>query len=229
MFAFQTSIGWKNFFRGHVASVFQEFYELTDCHQDHWTFKLIKFIWGQIKELWDVRNSYEHGTDVIQQKHKRHQKLLKELRKVYDDKSTVLAKDRGLFYESAEVHLDNHPQISQVRTWINMVKPTIRKSKQAFLEAATSGMKSVTSYFTSAPAENSSKRIHKRRKSRPSQAQRKTLQHQTYIYFRPNTSLSTRCLPDRVNRTLTPRQIQPQIPWETPPHNQTSITKYFCL
>ena len=41
MFSVQTSIGWKNFFRGHIAKVFQEFYELTDSHQDYWTFKLL--------------------------------------------------------------------------------------------------------------------------------------------------------------------------------------------
>ena len=41
MFSVQTSIGWKNFFRGHIAKVFQEFYELTNSYQDYWTFKLL--------------------------------------------------------------------------------------------------------------------------------------------------------------------------------------------
>lgn len=41
IYATQTSIGWKNFFRGHVSKAFQNAYKLVDHHKEYWTFKLI--------------------------------------------------------------------------------------------------------------------------------------------------------------------------------------------
>ena len=65
IFDSQTSIGWKNYFRGHIAAVFQEYYELTDFCQEYWTFKLIKSMWSHIKDLWEKRNTYDHGIDSV--------------------------------------------------------------------------------------------------------------------------------------------------------------------
>ena len=115
MFSVQTSIGWKNFFRGHIAKVFQEFYELTDSHQDYWTFKLLRVIWKNIRELWDIRNKYEHGEDSSQKAHLAREKLLNELKAVYADKANVLATDRDMFYESPEQHLQHRPQLAQIK------------------------------------------------------------------------------------------------------------------
>ena len=97
--------------------------------------------------MWDIRNKYEHGEDSSQKAHLAREKLLNELKAVYADKANVLATDRDMFYESAEQHLQYRPQLAQVKTWINMVKQTIQKSKKQAMDIATNGMKKVTTYF----------------------------------------------------------------------------------
>ena len=135
IFAQQTSIGWKNFFRGHVASIFQDWCEYNES-ADHWTFKLIRFMWTKIKELWDIRNSREHG-DAGQQVHKRREKILNELKKVYDEKEKVMAIDRDQFFDTPEDHLKEYSQLSQVSTWISMIKNTIKISKDQVKSVST--------------------------------------------------------------------------------------------
>ena len=52
---------------------------------------------GNIQELWDIRNKYEHGEDSSQKAHLAREKLLNELKAVYADKANVLATDRDMF------------------------------------------------------------------------------------------------------------------------------------
>ena len=171
--------------------------------------------------MWDIRNKYEHGEDSSQKAHLVREKLLNKLKAAYADKANVLATDRDMFYESPEQHLQHRPQLAQVKTWINMVKRTLQKSKKQAMDIATNGMKKVTIYFTQ---KNTNHRTVRRRKKKQLQ---KVLprHHQTYIYFRPDNTLTTTLVPKQTAHTLTPKQIQPQIPWQNK-YRQTKLSSY---
>ena len=147
MFAMQTSIGWKNFFCGQISKEFQNVYERDPNHHGYWTFKLIRLIWKQIHALWEIRNSYEHGVNEVQNIHNRRCKILNELKKIYKEKQHVLAEDRDLFHETAEEHLEFHPQLSQVETWMNITRKTIQASKEKAKMLAVQGVQKLSRYF----------------------------------------------------------------------------------
>jgi len=122
IFGCQSSIGWKNFFRGHVSKKFQERYLAAGGTKDNWTYNLLKLLWSEIHALWEIRNGFEHGVDTCQKMHKRKQKLLKELQQVYSQRDYMLAIDRDQFYDTPEEHLQHHTRLSQVQSWIKMMR-----------------------------------------------------------------------------------------------------------
>jgi len=220
IFGQQSNIGWKNFFRGHIASIFQDWYEYQTPCQDHWTYKLLRLICKEIRDLWEIWNTYEHGVEQCQKTHKKRQTILNQLKKIYQEKEKMMAIDRDIFYETPEIHLSEHRQLSQVSTWISMMKQTIKISKAQATEWSTKNMKRISSYFSRQPR-------HQHRKKRTRRISgRQPQQHQTYIHFRPSGTQTLRRVLEPSSHSLTPRQIQPQIPWQKSTLRQQSISKY---
>ena len=142
------------------------------------------------------------------------------MKKVYSEKDKILATNRDMFFDSPEQHLQHHPQLSQVKTWLNLVKKTILQSKQQALDIATKGMKGVFHYFQKKESIQTSKKKKKIRNKKGIPRH-----HQTYIYFTPDNSLGTTMIPEHHAHTLSPKQIQPQIPWQHR-YRQTFLTAY---
>ena len=210
VFAKQNSIGWKNFFRGHITKSLQSAYEASGGTTDHWTYKFLKILWTNIKSLWDLRNAYEHGVDAHHKAHKRKQKLLRDLREIYDERQNIMAIDTEQFYNSPEEHLQEHRQHSQVQSWIMMMKKTIQHSKAQALQIAKSGTKNIHQYFHR--IHHRSKRKNKKKpRNKPTKIKRT---HQMYIHRNPNRTRLLSLIPEKSSVVLTPKQIQPQIPWE---------------
>ena len=216
IFTFQTIIGWKNFFRGQITSRFQAEYEKNAASPiQHWTFHLLRKMWQACKELWEVRNEYEHGHDAISQIHSRRQRLFAELQKIYAEKSALHVTDQDKLYASPEEHLQHHKSTSQVHTWINMMKTTIRTSKQRVREELQQRTPTLLKYFV---VQNSSRRKKKRnrRQSKVLKKKKTTRQHQTYLRSNYNhQTLQLQPTTIVLQTTLSPKLLQPEIPWAT--------------
>ena len=67
IFQFQTSIEWRNFFRGQVSRELQSQYlGITNSPKQHFIYHLMKIIWSEFPTLWELRNLYENGQNVLQ-------------------------------------------------------------------------------------------------------------------------------------------------------------------
>lgn len=213
IFGCQSSIGWKNFFRGHVSKKFQERYLAAGGTKDNWTYDLLKLLWSEIYALWEIRNGYEHGVNACQRMHKRKQKLLKELQHVYSQRDYMLAIDRDQFYDTPEEHLQHHPRLSQVQSWIKMMRRTVLRSKIQAQDIALKNTKRLHSYFPSLLQPSVRKKQKKKKKAAPVLHKRS---HQTYIRVLPDRQRILSLIPEKSSVTLLPRQLQPQIPWQQP-------------
>ena len=85
--------------------------------------------------------------DKCQQIHKRQQKILKELQQLYSHKESMLAVDRGQFYDTPEDHLNHHPRLFQIQSWLKMVKNTGYHSKTHAHNIALEKTRKLQSYF----------------------------------------------------------------------------------
>ena len=145
---------------------------------------------------------------MLPKSHKKQQKLLQELQEVYKECESMLAIDQNQFYSTPEEHLAEHQQHSQVRSWITMMKKTIHKSKTQARHIAQSGSRHIHTYFHRVyiPA--------KKKRHRKTKTKKKTRLHQLYIHLNPNRHQLLSLIPEKTSIVLTPKQLQPQIPWE---------------
>ena len=181
----------------------------------------MRVIWKDIKHLWELRNTYEHGIDKTQQAHKQQQRLLRELTTVYQERESMMAIDRDQFHSSPEEHLKLHRQPSQVATWIKMIKKTIRKSQAQARDIAQKGSRHIYTYF------HRSSPISQTRRSRKRKNKKQKRTHQMYIHFNPNRQQLLSLTPEKTPVILSPKQLQPQIPWELKPrHRQQRLTEW---
>ena len=189
----------------------------------HWTYKLLKVIWGTVRKLWDIFLGFEHGVTLSQQRHNKHQKLLQELLQVYQKRDEVQYTDQNQFYESPEEHLRIHKSTSQVKTWITLMKKTITASIPCAKDTATNRVSKLQKYF---PLKQSSLPI-KQKYPRRSKRKSKKKTHQTYLYINHTSQkFKYQCSSTIVSHELSPRQIQPWIPWQGPKLYQSSISTY---
>ena len=74
-------------------------------------------------------------------------KILKELQQLYSHKESMLAVDRDQFYDTPEDHLNHHPRLSQIQSWLKMVKKTVYHSKTQAHNIALEKIRKLQSYF----------------------------------------------------------------------------------
>ena len=140
---------------------------------------------------------------------------------MYQYKLAVQSSDSNLFYSSPEEHLQNHPNNSQVYTWISMIKPTIQHSiktvqdlmikntNKIYLYFSPSRVYQDSTYKTKKKTNNKQKKISKNQQ----QAKRKR-QYQTFIHMNPSHNmLSYQTYPNLPVTTLTPGEIQLENLW----------------
>ena len=141
-------------------------------------------------------------------------KLLTELKKIYAEKQNLHYTDQEKFYDSPETHLQHHKSPSHVRTWLNMIRTTIQPSKRRVAHELKTKTNTIHSYFSVSMRKSSAK---KHRHSRRSKLVKLKQNHQTYISFQFNSHQLQyhRNLP-LAHRTLSPKLLQPEIPWASP-------------
>ena len=203
----QTSVGWKNLFRGHISVSLQEYYEQHSVRAtQNWTYRLLNILWTHSRDLWNMRNSQAIGVTSGQRRHAVYRKLVQELKLLYDKKQYMHSSDRHHFYDTPEQNLEHHKSPTQVCSWMKLVRKTVVSSIHSSKIATRKGVLPLSKYF---PARFHSRPTVKRVKSHLSR--RRNFKRQTYLSFHPRTSL-LQFTPNLDQRkfTLTPRELQPK-------------------
>ena len=101
----QQSIGFNHFFRGNITNKLDKL-----AHPNLSTYsvttQIVSLLVQEFLVLWEIQNSYVYGQDSTL--HHKKVRLLAELCKVYKYKEIILVKDRDIFYECPEQHIEAH-------------------------------------------------------------------------------------------------------------------------
>ena len=127
---------------------------------------------------------------------------------MYKYKEIILIKDRDIFYECPEQHIEAHRSTRQVYNWISMVKPVLKQSAAEFKKRVKT--KNISSYF------KQSKIVKRRRKMKTRSLRGCILKHRQLFLTAQETNnmlcTSNHC--GSKSTKLTSKQIQPEIPWK---------------
>ena len=98
-----------------------------------WSSQLITIIWRHIHSVWIARNLARHGKDQGEQKVKRRQQCIDEIKCYYEYKSShqlLLSPDMNtMFYPSLHHHLQSEPELHQLQTWLCTYHEVIETSR----------------------------------------------------------------------------------------------------
>ena len=79
-------------------------------------------------KLWEIRNGHHHGVEQEEKVRRNREKLVYQLRDLYDKKSKTLAMDQDIYRTSLTEHLKE--STFKRKSWIAVNKPLIRLSMQ---------------------------------------------------------------------------------------------------
>ena len=134
----QNKLGWDQLYRGRWTkewSSLQSEYCETNNEQTsgtpqvtRWSVGLGRLLIDQWIKLWQLRNIQRHGADIENQNQIRQQVLHSELRELYTYRHRVCPTDLVLFHPSVDHHLNHHPSLDTIETWIATNKEAIKAS-----------------------------------------------------------------------------------------------------
>ena len=130
----QTTIGWKQFFQGRIST------KWASLQQEHlwtqtpikgqdgtsWSRSILGHIFTKWNQLWDSRNSAQHGIDEKTKAKATKDQALRELARLYTYRNKVLHRHRSLFYDTLATH--SLLPTRSIRQWINTYQPLLYKS-----------------------------------------------------------------------------------------------------
>ena len=133
----QERIGWIGMLRGYWSSKWQEAYNNTYAipqtetrkernkrQQDmtRWQKKVIQTMWGQLIDLWTLRNTERHGWDTESRNNARREVLHHELAEIYIQKHEYPARVQRLLRATYELHITE--SITKIADWLDAYKGT---------------------------------------------------------------------------------------------------------
>jgi hypothetical protein len=131
----QNKMGWNNFYRGRIAlewlTAQQEQYEgkyKPKQDTEQWATNIINTIWHGFLTLWESRKEDQHGRDLIQQKEKEREILLRRTRKLYEKIEQYDEQDKRYFKEPIE-HWEQATN-KNIQEWLVMAEKLAEKSKE---------------------------------------------------------------------------------------------------
>ena len=146
----QQLIGWDQFLMGRISKRWLRIHhqqlkqrKLTITLFNSgigWSSQLITIIWSHIHSVWIARNLARHGKDQEEQKVKRRQQCIAEIKCYYEYKSShqlLLSPDMNtMFYPSLHHHLQSEPELHQLQTWLCTYREVIETSRVDHKEAS---------------------------------------------------------------------------------------------
>jgi hypothetical protein len=174
--AAQNKIGWNNFYRGQIAlewlTAQQEQYEgkyKTKQDTEQWATTIIKAIWHRFLNIWESRKEDQHGRDLIQQKEKERNLLLKRTRKLYEKIQQYDEQDKRYFREPIE-HWEQATN-KNIKEWLVITEKLAEKSKERATKKVQQNQPRITSHFNRAteiaPQERRDKTYNRRPPRKP--------------------------------------------------------------
>ena len=145
----QNDIGWLNLFKGlwskQWMSAHEDYCENNKiAHNKLWTIGVTSLCWTMWLKLWKIRSSYHHGVEQEEKIKRKREKVVYQLRNLYDKKSRILAMDQDIFRASIEEHLEE--STTRIQNWIAINKPVISLSMKKKRKKDKS--KDIWKYFT---------------------------------------------------------------------------------
>ena len=95
-------------------------------HSDNWTIGVTHLCWTMWMKLWEIRNGHHHGIEQEDKLKRNREKWIYQLKDMYNKKSKMLAKDKDIFRESLEEHLQE--STFKIKTWVILNKPLVTQS-----------------------------------------------------------------------------------------------------
>ena len=142
----QQLIGWMEFFRGHVALIWEDALRTFSSDPTDWSSRLICHLWDHILILWELRNKDKHGRDAQHEKSQRLLRLHAELEALYALRPYVLSKDREFFWDSLENHKTDHSRT--IAQWLRSYGPLLRASAKAAKRQALVNVPDIRTFFS---------------------------------------------------------------------------------
>ena len=186
----------------------EKFACLFKDEQNHnmWARKIIHTIYADFLELWQVGNKLVHGATPQEKKHFQRQKVLGELQKIYKMKEKLYIQDRELFHNSPQDHMTQHKSLCQIKSWITMVKPMLQESKVCMKQLKGVGI--MRTFLRKMTSKKKTKKKHKVKKKRVKKLK------QSVLFQDIKGEVKTNIKPlNKDITTLSPGEIQPEIPW----------------
>ena len=153
----QSEVGWIKILQGRFMNIWtdlQQKHYATEQKTKHngqtWTTTMIKVIFSWYVSYWKLRNACKHGADVTQQATLQKTRILEEMRSVYALKEQVLARDRSIFFDSFDDHVQ-HKTTTQMKNWLAVWRPTIIQSVKHAKSWAVKGVRTINHYFQFQP------------------------------------------------------------------------------
>ena len=153
----QSEIGWIQIMYGRFVlqwSRSQDRYYHTHPHKRQtgqaWTIAMCRTIFTWYPNYWSTRNTIKHGTDITSRKAITRERTLNEMAALYNLKDEVLARDRDIFYDTIDQHI-NKAATSQLQNWISTWRPTILTSVKHAKSWAIKGVRTINHYFQFQP------------------------------------------------------------------------------
>jgi len=142
LIASQNAIGWDQFFKGRLSSLWRKTHlkhlkeigcSITSYNSGiGWTSNLIRIVFRHVHGVWKQRNIDKHGETLAQQLEKKRLLCASEIATYYDSRdNSELADDfpNHVFYSSFQEHMHREPSYQELDNWLGTYKPLILQSK----------------------------------------------------------------------------------------------------
>ena len=149
----QTSIGWRQIFKGQFSlawSIYQgRYYSRLDAStrtkvmtDQRWQTNLIKYIWNQWSLLWSMQNQDVHGADEATPRQIEREIVAREL---HDSKHLMEPRVQALLPSDMYQHFSQSTRLN--KNWLHIHGPTMRESMKRAKDLAIRGTRSLRSFF----------------------------------------------------------------------------------
>ena len=75
-------------------------------HSENWTIAITHLCWTMRLKLWEIRNGHHHGIEQEDKIKRNREKWIYNLKDFYNKQSKTLAKDRDIFRNLLEDHVE---------------------------------------------------------------------------------------------------------------------------
>lgn len=160
LISIQNRIGWDQLYKGrwsiewaHLHSEHTKNHPVSDAITGHdWVRLIGRYFIDRWLILWSLRNEQRHGADHESQKHIQKQQITAKLQTLYTYRNKVCPADQHIFYETAQIHIDNHPSLAHLADWINTHKNAIKASVEQAQRLGIQRNRRIYEYLTPNPS-----------------------------------------------------------------------------